>query len=79
MAKKVKVYSTPACPYCRMAEDFLKEHSVEFEHVDVSVDKDAAKEMIEKSGQMGVPVISVDDEIVIGFDRDKLKELLGIK
>ncbi|MFH1636883.1 MAG: glutaredoxin domain-containing protein [Candidatus Woesearchaeota archaeon] len=75
---KVKVYSTQACPYCHMAEDFLKENKIEFEHIDVSNDQEAAKEMVEKSGQMGVPVIDVDGEIVIGFDRGRLKELLKI-
>ena len=60
--KKVKVYSTPACPWCVRAKDFLKEHKVEFEDIDVSKDHDAAHKMIEKSGQRGVPVIEVDNE-----------------
>lgn len=78
MAKKVIVYSTPSCPYCIMAEDFLKEHKIKFEHVDVSKDQEKAQEMIEKSGQMGVPVIDVDGEIIVGFDQDKLEKALGL-
>ncbi len=78
MAKKVIVYSTPSCPYCIMAEDFLKEHKIKFEHVDVSKNQERAQEMIEKSGQMGVPVIDVDGEIIVGFDQDKLEKALGL-
>ena len=78
MAKKVTVYSTPSCPYCVMAEDFLKEHKVKFEHVDVSKNHERAEEMIEKSGQMGVPVIDVDGTIIIGFDRNALKKALKL-
>lgn len=76
---KVKVYSTKACPYCVMEKDFLKAHKVAFEDIDVSANQEAANEMIEKSGQMGVPVTDVDGEIVVGFDKEKLKKLLGIK
>ncbi|MFH0752071.1 MAG: glutaredoxin domain-containing protein [archaeon] len=78
MAKKVIVYSTPSCPYCVMAEDFLKEHKIKFEHIDVSKDQEKAKEMVEKSGQMGVPVIEVGEEIIIGFDQEKLKKALNL-
>lgn len=76
---KVRVYSTPTCPFCTMAKEFLKEHKIEFEDVDVLADQEEAKKMIEKTGQMGVPVIDVDGKAVIGFDKDKLKELLKIK
>jgi len=62
-----------------MAKDFLKEHKIEYEEIDVSQDRDAANEMVEKSGQMGVPVIEIDGEIIIGFDKEKLKKLLEIK
>tara|TARA_Y100000310_G_scaffold97479_1_gene95118 strand:- start:8768 stop:9007 length:240 start_codon:yes stop_codon:yes gene_type:complete len=75
---KVKVYSTPTCPWCHKAKDWLKENNVEFEDINVAEDKKAQEEMIEKSGQRGVPVIEVDDEILVGFDKDKLKELLGL-
>lgn len=76
---KVKIYSTKTCPYCDMEKDFLKEHNIEFEEVDVSADQDAANEMVKKTGQMGVPVTEVDNKLVIGFDKEKLKKLLGIK
>lgn len=78
MAKKVTVYSTPTCPYCTMVEDFLKEHGIKFQHIDVSKDKKAAKDMMEKSGQMGVPVTDIDGKIIVGFDQDALEEALGI-
>lgn len=74
----IKVYSTPTCPWCKKVKAFLKENDVEFENVDVSSDHAAVKEMIEKSKQMGVPVVDVDGEIVIGFDKEKLKGLLKI-
>jgi glutaredoxin-like YruB-family protein len=76
---KVIVYSTPTCAYCVFAKDFLKENNIEFEDVDVSVDQERAQEMIENSGQMGVPVIDVDGQIIVGFNKAKLKQLLGIK
>jgi glutaredoxin-like YruB-family protein len=76
---KVKVYSTPTCMFCKQAKAFLKENKVEYEDIDVSADQRAAEEMIEKTGQMGVPVIEVDNEVVIGFDKAKLEKLLGLK
>lgn len=78
MDKKVLVYSTPTCPFCVRAKQFLKDNNINFIHYDVSVDQEKAKEMIEKSGQMGVPVLDIDGEIIIGFDRDKIKQVLGI-
>ena len=77
--KKVKIYTTPACPFCVMAKEYLKEKGIEFEEIDVSKNEMAAKEMVEKSGQMGVPVIEIDGQIVIGFDKEKIDELLGLK
>lgn len=76
---KVRVYSTTSCPYCSMEKDWLKEHKIEFKDIDVSADQEAANEMVEKSGQMGVPVTDIDGEIVVGFDKEKLKKLLDIK
>lgn len=73
---KVTVYSTPTCPYCKMAKDFLKSSDVPFEDIDVSSNEAKAKEMIEKSGQMGVPVIDIDGEILVGFDEKALKKAL---
>ena len=75
----VKVYSTQYCPWCTRAKEFLREHGVEFEDIDVSADQDAAEHMIEKSGQTGVPVIQIGDEYIVGFDRERIAESLGIK
>ncbi|MGB9612686.1 MAG: glutaredoxin family protein [Candidatus Margulisiibacteriota bacterium] len=75
---QVKVYSTPTCPYCRMVKDFLFQNNIPFEDIDVSSNQAAAQEMIRKSGQMGVPVIDIEGQIVVGFDRSKLKQILGI-
>lgn len=75
---KVIVYSTPTCPYCVMAKDYLKERNIPFEDVNVSGNPAKAREMIEKSGQRGVPVIDIDGTIIVGFDRDRLDELLSI-
>ncbi len=79
MAKKVTVYSTPTCPYCHMAKDFLKENKIAFKDVDISSNTAAAQEMMNKSGQMGVPVIDVEGKIIVGFDRDALRAELGLK
>ncbi len=76
---KVKVYTTPACVYCVTLKKFLEEKKIEFEEVDVSKDKTAADEMVEKSGQMGVPVVEIGEKIIVGFDRDKIIETLGIE
>lgn len=65
--KKIIVYSTPTCPYCVYAKNFFKEKGLEFEDVDVSTDRVRAQEMIDRSGQMGVPVIDIGGEIVVGF------------
>jgi glutaredoxin 3 len=78
MNQKVKVYSTPSCPYCIRTKQFLKENSIEFEDVDVSTNQEAAKEITEKSGQLGVPVLDINGEIVVGFDKDKISQLLGL-
>lgn len=74
----VKVYSTPTCPYCVTLKEFLKEHDIEFEDIDVSQDEEARDDIVEKSGQMGVPVVEIDGEIVVGFDKEKIKQLLKI-
>lgn len=76
---KIKVYSTPTCPYCHLAKEFLKEMNIEFEDIDVSQNEEAAQEMIEKSGQMGVPVIDIDGEIIIGFNRAEIERILKEK
>lgn len=78
----VTVYSTPTCPYCKMAKEFFKHHDVEFSNVDVAADEVKAEEMIKKSGQMGVPVIVIkkgnEEDVIVGFDQGKISELLGI-
>ena len=76
---KVKVFSTPTCPYCVTLKQFLKEHNIEFDDVNVAEDAVAREEMIEKTRQMGVPVIDIDGKIVVGFDREKISNLLNIK
>ncbi|MFH1056429.1 MAG: glutaredoxin domain-containing protein [Candidatus Micrarchaeota archaeon] len=79
MAKHtVKIFTTPTCVYCVMAKQFFKEKKVEYNELDVSKDRSAAEEMIEKSGQMGVPVIEVDGKIILGFDKPALKQALEI-
>ena len=76
--KKVTIYTTLSCGYCKMAKEFFKENNVNYSEKDVGSDPTALQEMIAKSKQMGVPVIVVEEEIVIGFDKSKLKELLEI-
>lgn len=75
----IKVYSTPTCPYCVTLKQFFKDKGFNFEDIDVSQDNAASDYMIEKSGQMGVPVIEIDDNIVVGFDKEKISQLLNIK
>ena len=79
MDKKVTVYSTSTCPFCIRAKQFLKDSNIAFEDIDVSENHEKAQEMIKKSGQMGVPVLEIDGEIIVGFDKEKIKEVLGIK
>ena len=75
---KVTVYSTPTCPWCKKTKEFLNTNNIEFENKDVSSDDAAKKTMIDKSGQMGVPVTDIDGTIIVGFDTDKIKSALGI-
>jgi glutaredoxin 3 len=81
---KVKIYSTPMCHFCHMTKDFLNENKVEFEDINVATDQKAAEEMVKKSGQMGVPVIAItkddgQEELLVGFQEQKLREILNIK
>lgn len=76
---KIKIYSTPSCVYCKMAREFFEKHGVEYEDHDVAANQEALKEMINKSHQMGVPVIDVDGQIFVGFNRSGLEKVLGIK
>jgi len=79
MAKSVKVYSTPTCPWCIKVKQFLQENNIVFENFDVSADQKKGEEMVQKSGQMGVPVLDIDGQIVVGFDKEKIKQALGIQ
>ena len=75
----VKLYSTPTCPWCHWAKEFLKTNNIVFEDINVAADEDAAREMIEKSGQMGVPVLDIDGKIIIGFNIEAIKKALNLK
>ena len=78
IAKKIIVYSTPTCPYCIHTKEYFTKNGIAFTDIDVSKDDAKAEEMIQKSGQMGVPVILVDDQMIVGFDQAKLEQLLGL-
>ena len=75
--KQVTVYSTPTCPYCRQVKDYLTQKGIEFTEHNVASDLEARNSMVQKSGQLGVPVVEVDGQIVIGFNRAKLDEMLA--
>jgi len=76
---KVKVYTTPTCPYCTMTKDFLKKHGVAFEEIDVASNRGAAMEMISKTGQMGVPLIEIGSTMILGFNKEAIKKALSIR
>ncbi len=76
---KVKIFTTPTCPFCNMTKQLFKEHNVKYQEVDVASNIKAREEMFKKSGQMGVPVIEIDGKIVIGYDEPALRKLLKIK
>ncbi len=75
---KVIVYSTPVCPWCIKAKEFLKENNIPYKEVNVAADRDAAEEMVRKSGQMGVPVIDANGKIIVGFNKTALKQALNL-
>lgn len=77
MGKNVTIYSTPVCHFCHAAKEFFGENNVAFTEYDVAADQEKRQEMIEMTGQMGVPVIRIGDDVVVGFDEDKVKELLA--
>ena len=74
----VKVYSTSTCPYCVMAKEFLKKNNIQFEDINVGINPQAGQEMIDKSGQMGVPVLDIDGQIIVGFDKDAISKALNL-
>ncbi len=76
--KKVTIYSTPTCHYCVMAKDYFHANNVVYENIDVFADADKRREMMDKSGQLGVPVIVIGDEIIIGFNKPKIAAALGL-
>lgn len=78
MDKNVTIYSTPTCHFCHAAKEFFTEHNVAFTDIDVASDAEKRKEMIEMTGQMGVPVIRIGDDVIVGFDEGKVKELLDV-
>ena len=76
--KNVVIYSTPTCHFCGLAKDFFKENGITYREFNVASDMEKRQEMVEKSGGMAVPVITIDNEVIVGFDKEKLEELLGI-
>ncbi len=74
--KTVSIYTTSTCKYCGLAKDFFKQHGITYNEYNVGTDIEKRKEMVAKSGQMGVPVITVDDEVIVGYDEPRLQELL---
>ena len=74
----IKVYSTPTCPYCKMAKDYLSAKGVSYQNIDVSSNKTSAEEMVKISGQMGVPVIVINNQVLVGFDKSRIDALLGV-
>ncbi len=76
--KNVTIYSTPSCHFCQMAKEFFKENNVAYTEHDVASDMDKRKEMVEKSGQLGVPVILIENDLIVGFDKQKISSLLGV-
>ena len=77
MNSKVIIYSTPTCPYCKQAKEYLLQKGIEYTDIDISADEASQKEMMEKSGVMSVPVIDIEGTIVIGFDKEKINRALG--
>lgn len=75
----IRVFSTPSCPYCVTLKSFLEEKGFKYEDIDVAKDDKAREEMIQKSSQMGVPVVEIDGQIIVGFDKEKISQILNIK
>lgn len=76
---KIRIFGTPVCPYCQTIKLFLDEHGFKYEDIDISKDDKAREELTEKTGQMGVPVVEIDGEFIVGFEKDKISKLLGIE
>ena len=76
---QIRIYSTPWCTYCKMAKEFFTTHNIAFDEKDVAEDEQARDEMVKKSGQLGVPVITIDDKVIVGFDKKAITQILGVK
>lgn len=74
----IKIYSTPACGYCKVAKEFLTSHNIAFTNIDVAADPAAREEMVQKSGQLGVPVFEIDGQIIVGYNQQLLSKVVGI-
>ena len=79
MDKKITLYGTPTCTYCVRAKQFLEANQITFDYIDVSQNQGKAREMIKKSGQMGVPVIDIDGKIIVGFDKSAIEKEIEIQ
>jgi glutaredoxin-like YruB-family protein len=78
MSHDVTIYTTPTCSWCQAVKEYLRAREIDFEEIDVAADQAPAEEMMEKSGQMGTPVLEIDGEIVIGFNRPEIDQLLDL-
>jgi len=77
--KKVTIFSTPTCPYCVRAKDYLSQKGIPYVECNVAADRKAARKMVKRSGQLGVPVIMIGDEVIVGFDPAQLDQVLAVK
>lgn len=75
----IKIYTTPTCPWCKRTKEFLEKKGIKYKEINVSSDRKAAEEMVKISGQYGVPVLDINGKVVVGFDPDKIEELIEIK
>lgn len=75
----IKIYSTPSCIYCKLAKEFFDKHNIKYEDINVAEDKKAREEIVKKTQQMGVPVIEIGDQYIVGFDQRRIEEILRIK
>jgi glutaredoxin-like YruB-family protein len=78
MDKTVTIYTTPTCHFCQMSKEYFKANNVSYTEFNVATDMEKRQEMIDKSGQMGVPVVFIGDEMIVGFDKKRFDELLGV-
>jgi glutaredoxin-like YruB-family protein len=76
--KDIKIYSTPTCHFCKLAKEFMQAHGIKYTEYNVATDLEKRKEMVEKSGQMGVPVIDIDGEVTVGFDEQEFAKAVGV-